>query len=254
VRGGQDPPNAHEPPSPGRDPVPRARPLEYPSSVRYVDGMLPANFFDRPSPVVAKNLVGKVLRRRHGPLWLAAAIVETEAYGADKGSHSFLGRTPSREPMWAPAGTIYMYFSRGGDSLNVSVRGEGCAVLIKGGRPWVDDRSGPDALATMHALSPGRRGPRPDRKLLAGQSLLARALGLRVPEWTGKPFDPTSFFIEDTGYRPASILRCRRLGIPEGRDEHLMLRYVDEAHVRSASQNPLAKRTWTEGPDYQRLT
>ncbi len=216
--------------------------------------MIPVSFFDRPSPIVAKELVGKILLRRHGSLWLAAAIVETEAYGGEKGSHSWLGRTPSREPMWAPAGTIYMYYSRGGDSLNISVNGAGHAVLIKAGRPWLDGPSGSEALAAMHALNPGPRGPRPDHKLLAGQTLLARALNLRVPQWTGRQFDRGTFFIEDSGYRPASILRCRRLGIPEGRDEHLMLRYVDEAQVRSATQNPLSKRGWKEGPDYQRLT
>ena len=154
--------------------------------------------------------------------------------------------------MWAPAGTIYMYYSRGGDSLNVSVKGDGHAVLIKAARPWVDALAGPEAVAAMHALNPGPRGPRPDHKLLAGQTLLARALNLSVPEWTGKQFDPDSFFVDDTGYRPTSIIRCRRLGIPRGRDEDLMLRYVDEAHVRSATQNPLSKRSWTEGSDYQR--
>jgi DNA-3-methyladenine glycosylase len=215
--------------------------------------MIPATFFDRPSPDVAKDLVGKVIRRRHGSLWLAAAIVETEAYGGEKGSHAWLGRTPSREAMWAPAGTIYMYFSRGSDSLNVSVTGDGHAVLVKSGYPWLDDLSGPESLAAMHSLNPGRQGPRPDHKLLAGQTLLARALNLQVAEWTGKQFDPESFFIEDTGYRPASIVRCRRLGIPKGRDEDLMLRFVDEEHVRSATQNPLTKRAWSEGPDYQRL-
>lgn len=196
--------------------------------------MIPVTFFHRPSPVVAKDLVGKILRRRHGSLWLAAAIVETEAYGGEKGSHSWLGRTPSREPMWAPGGTIYMYFSRGGDSLNVSAKGDGHAVLIKAGRPWLDAQSGADALAAMHELNPGPRGPRPDHRLLAGQTLLARALNLRVPEWTGKQFDAASFFIDDTGYRPTSILHCRRIGIPKGRDEDLMLRFVDEAHVIAA--------------------
>lgn len=215
--------------------------------------MLPATFFARPPATVAIDLVGKIIRRRHGSLWLSAAIVETEAYGKDKGNHASLGRIPSREAMWAPPGIIYMYFSLGGDSLNISVQGGGNVVLIKGARPWVDNLSGLDALAAMHALNPSSRGPRRDHKLLAGQALLARALNLKVNDWTGKSFDPENFFIEDVGYRPASIVRCRRLGLPKGRDENLMLRYVDEAHVRSATQNPLGKRAWVEGADYQRL-
>ena len=216
--------------------------------------MLPPSFFDRPSPEVARDLVGKVLRRRIGDVWAAVAVVETEAYSrSEKGSHASLGRTPSREALWAPPGTIYMYYSRGGDSLNISVGGAGNAVLIKGGRPFSDARSGPEALEVMHRLNPARSGRRALHKLAAGQTLVARALDLRVPEWTGRPFDAGTFFVEDVGYRPPAIVRCRRLGIPVGRDEDLMLRYVDVAHARSATQNPLTKRAWREGPDYQLL-
>ncbi len=206
---------------------------------RYGPGMLSAEFFDRPADEVAVDLVGKVLRRRHGELWLAASIVEAEAYPADRAAHSWLGRTPSRESMWAPPGTIYMYFARGGDSLNVSVRGEGHAVLVKAARPWLDERSGPEALEAMHRLNPlpgGRR--RPDHRLLSGQVLLARALDLRVREWDGRRFDPDAFFVEDAGYVPEAVVACPRLGIPEGRDEHLPLRFVDRAHRRSATRPP----------------
>ncbi len=216
--------------------------------------MLSAAFFDRPSPVVARDLVGKVLRRRLGDAWAAVAIVEAEAYSrGEKGSHASLGRTPSREALWAPPGTIYMYYSRGGDSLNISVAGDGDAVLIKGGRPWLDARSGEAALEAMHRLNPARTGRRPDHKLAAGQTLICRALDLRVPEWTGRPFDAGRFFVEDAGYRPDVVVRCRRLGIPPGRDEDLMLRYVDAAHVRSATRNPLGRRAWVRGADYQLL-
>ena len=62
--------------------------------------MLPYSFFDRPAETVAQDLVGKVIRRRLDGQWLSAAIVETEAYGGDKASHSYLGRTPSREAMF----------------------------------------------------------------------------------------------------------------------------------------------------------
>ncbi|NRB46581.1 MAG: DNA-3-methyladenine glycosylase [Saprospiraceae bacterium] len=216
--------------------------------------MLPTAFFDRPAPMVAKDLIGKVIRRRYRELWLAAAIVETEAYGADQGNHAWHGRSKAREAMWAPAGTIYMYLSRGGDSLNVSVQEEGHVVLIKSARPWVDERSGGESFAKMHKLNPGSKGRRKDHKLLSGQALLARSLDLRLSDWNGKSFDPAAFFIEDVNYRPASIIRCRRLGLPADWAPDLMLRYVDEAHVHSATQNPLGKRVWREGPDYQRLT
>jgi DNA-3-methyladenine glycosylase len=212
-------------------------------------GMLLTSFFDRDAAAVARDLVGTVLRRRVSGRWLSAAIVETEAYyRSEKGSHASLGRTPSREALFMPAGTLYMYYSRGGDSLNVGTRGSGDAVLFKSARPHGDEAT----IEAMHGLNPGRSGRRPDHRLLAGQTLLAKALSLRVPDWTCRPFDPDAFYVDDLGARPR-IVRCRRLGIPEGRDEDLMLRFVDAAHVRSATQNPLTKRAWTEGPDYQFL-
>ena len=215
--------------------------------------MLSHDFFNRSAPVVAKELIGKVIRRRYGDLWLAAAIVETEAYGNDPGNHAWLGRIAERASMWATPGTIYMYISQGGDSLNISVAGAGHVVLIKGGRPWLDKISGIESLDAMHQLNPGSKGKRPPHKLLAGQALFARALGLKVSDWDGKQFDPEHLLIEEVDYRPKSIVRCRRLGLPKHRAPDLMLRYVDAAHVRSATQNPLGKKSWIDGKDYQRL-
>jgi len=151
-----------------------------------------------------------------------------------------------------PPGTIYMYFARGGDSLNVSVRGAGNAVLIKAGLPHVDEVSGADALETMRRLNPARSGAlRPVPRLCAGQTLLCRALGLRVADWTGRLFDREAFFVEDVGYVPGRVVRARRLGIPRGRDEHLMYRFLDHARLDAATANPLSRRRHVEGADYR---
>jgi DNA-3-methyladenine glycosylase len=215
--------------------------------------MLDASFFDREPCVVARELLGKVLRRRQGDVWLAAAVVEAEAYYLrERGSHASLGRTPSREALFMPAGTIYMYHSRAGDSLNVSCGGEGNAVLIKAGRPFFDARS-PEAEArpVLERNSPSPSGePRPLERLCAGQALLCRALGLRIREWNRRRFDPGAFYVEDLGYSPSRVVVTRRLGIPLGRDEHLPYRYVDAAYARSATQNPLTRRHAREGVDH----
>ncbi len=215
---------------------------------------LSAGFFDRDANVVARALLGKVIRRRWRGRWLSARIIETEAYAKrEKGSHASLGRTPSREALFMAPGTIYMYYARGGDSLNVSCRGEGDAVLIKSAYPWLDTRSHEPALSTMQRLnpSPSGDGVRPRAKLCAGQTLLCRALALRVPEWNGRAFDPSRFFIEDVGESPAGVVRARRLGIPEGRDEHLLWRWVDAGYAGQCTSNPLTKRTWTEGEQWR---
>jgi DNA-3-methyladenine glycosylase len=213
-------------------------------------------FFDRDPCLVARELLGKVLRRRRRGLWLAAVIVETEAYElAEQGSHASQGRTPSREALWAAPGTIYMYYSRGGDSLNVSCRGDGNAVLVKGAAPWTDATSPPEALETMRALNPVRGSARlrdPER-LCAGQTLLCRSLALRVPDWDGRRFDVEQLRLEDVGYRPDAVVQTTRLGIPTGRDEALMYRFVDRARARSATSNPLTRRGWRPGREYRVL-
>lgn len=211
-------------------------------------------FFDRDACLVARELLGKVIRHRVDGLWLSARIIETEAYYLeDRGSHASLGYTHKRRALFMDGGHIYMYYARGGDSLNFSAHGAGNAVLIKSGFPWQDALSGADSLARMQANNPDRRGnPRPPEKLCAGQTLLCRALGLKVPDWDGARFDRQRLFVEDVGERPAEILQTTRLGIPHGRDEHLEYRFVDATWARHCTRNPL-RRGQVEGIDFRRL-
>lgn len=216
---------------------------------------LPDTFFDRDAQLLARELLGKVIRHRVGALWLSARIIETEAYYlVDKGSHASLGYTEKRKALFADGGHIYMYYARGGDSLNFSAHGPGNAVLIKSAHPWVDAISGPDALAAMQRNNPGSLGQaRAPERLCAGQTLLCKALGLKVPDWDARRFDPQQLFVEDVGERPHSIIQCPRLGIPKGRDEHLPYRFVDAAYARHCTRNPL-RRGQVEGRDYRLLS
>ncbi|RMP56845.1 putative 3-methyladenine DNA glycosylase, partial [Pseudomonas syringae pv. atrofaciens] len=109
---------------------------------------LPDHFFHRDAQVLARALLGKVIRHKVGDLWLAARIIETEAYYcAEKGSHASLGYTEKRKALFLDGGHIYMYYARGGDSLNFSAEGPGNAVLIKSAFPWTDATSDENALA-----------------------------------------------------------------------------------------------------------
>ncbi|MFP6832226.1 MAG: DNA-3-methyladenine glycosylase [Pseudomonas sp.] len=212
---------------------------------------LPDTFFDRDTQVLARDLLGKVIRHRIGDLWLSARIIETEAYYcAEKGSHASLGYTEKRKALFLDGGHIYMYYARGGDSLNFSAQGPGNAVLIKSAYPWVDEISGPASLAQMLLNNPDAQGrPRPSQKLCAGQTLLCKALGLKVPMWDAKRFDHQLLLVEDTGPAPSHIIQTTRLGIPHGRDEHLMYRFVDSAYAQWCTRNPL-RRGQVEGRDY----
>ncbi len=212
---------------------------------------LPDAFFDRDAQILARDLLGKVIRHRVGDLWLSARIIETEAYYcAEKGSHASLGYTEKRKALFLDGGHIYMYYARGGDSLNFSAQGPGNAVLIKSAYPWVDQLSGPASLAQMLLNNPDSQGhPRPSQKLCAGQTLLCKALGLKVPVWDAKRFDHEVLLVEHVGQTPAHIIQTRRLGIPHGRDEHLMYRFVDAAYAAYCTRNPL-RRGQVEGRDY----
>ncbi|MHA6495216.1 DNA-3-methyladenine glycosylase [Pseudomonas borbori] len=227
----------HDPSSPEL-PWPGARPLN-------------DAFFDRDAQLVARELLAKVLRHRQGDLWLSARIIETEAYYRDeKGSHASLGYTEKRKALFLDGGHIYMYYARGGDSLNFSAQGPGNSVLIKAAYPWLDAQSGAASLARMHANSPDAQSrPRSLKKLCGGQTLLCKALGLKVPEWDARRFDPQRFFVDDVGVQPEQIVQTRRLGIPLGRDEHLPYRFVDAAYSRHCTRNPL-RRGQVEGCDF----
>ena len=213
--------------------------------------MLPDAFFDRDAQLVARELLGKVIRHRVNGLWLSARIIETEAYYcAEKGSHASLGYTEKRKALFLDGGHIYMYYARGGDSLNFSAQGPGNAVLIKSAYPWVDALSGPASLAQMQLNNPDAQGqPRPAQKLCAGQTLLCKALGLKVREWDAKRFDRERLWVDDVRERPSRILQTTRLGIPHGRDEHLLYRFVDADYAAYCTRNPL-RRGQVEGQDY----
>lgn len=215
--------------------------------------MLERRFFNRDARAVARDLLGKIIRRRYQDRWLACRIIETEAYYQhEKGSHSSLGFTARRKAMFMPPGTIYMYYARGGDSLNISVRAKGNAVLIKSAFVWFDAKSPESTLKLMQHLNPvkGTQKIRPKEKLCSGQTLLCRSLNLKVAEWDQKPFDAESFFIEDAGNKVTKIIQTIRLGIPAGRDEYLLYRFIDYDYAKYCTSNPLTKRNWTEGRDY----
>ncbi len=94
---------------------------------------LSRDFFNRSTPVVAQELLGKIMVFGTS----AGVITETEAYIGqdDPASHAARGKTPRSAVMFGPAGFSYVYFIYGMYyCLNFVTEEEGSpgAVLIRG--------------------------------------------------------------------------------------------------------------------------
>jgi len=206
--------------------------------------MLNDDFFNKDACSVARQLLGKVIRHQYLDHWLCAQITETESYYLDdRASHASLGFTEKRKALFMPAGTIYMYYARGMDSFNISTRGEGNAVLIKSARYFHDELCDRNDLKIMQQLNPLPSGkPRPQARLCSGQALLCRSLNLKVKDWDQHTFHSDKLYIDDVSYQPEEIIQTRRLGIPAGRNEELLQRYIDRKYAKYCTRNPLTAR------------
>ena len=113
--------------------------------------------------------------------------------------------------------------------MNISCRGEGNAVLIKSAQPYVDKKSPEENIKIMQTMNPINGLMRDIEKLCAGQTIVCKSLGIKVPEWNAKTFDKKRLYIEDVDITPENIVETTRKGIPKGRDEHLPYRFMLEA-------------------------
>jgi DNA-3-methyladenine glycosylase len=134
--------------------------------------ILPREFYGRPTPVVARELLGMLLVRELGGERLSGFIVETEAYCGvdDEGCHAHRGRTRRTAVMFGPPGYAYIYFIYGMHyCFNVVTEEDGIAgaVLVRAIHPL-------EGLSTMQRL----RGVDDELSLTSGPARLCHALAI----------------------------------------------------------------------------
>lgn len=101
--------------------------------------LLPREFYDRPTEVIARELLGATLWRESADGLTAGRIVETEAYlpENDSACHSARGKTRSNASIFGPPGIAYVYPIHSRHCMNAVTQsqGTGCAVLIRAIEP-----------------------------------------------------------------------------------------------------------------------
>jgi DNA-3-methyladenine glycosylase len=140
----------------------------------YNSGMrcLPRDFYERPTLIVARELLGCMLIHCVDGARLAGRIVEVEAYigSADLACHARAGRTARNAVMFGPPGHAYVYFTYGIHWLLNAVTeppDQPAAVLIRALHPL-------EGLDRIAANRPGR----PPYAWASGPARLTRALGI----------------------------------------------------------------------------
>ena len=139
----------------------------------------PRDFFSRPAPLVAPELLGCLLVRCWEGERLAGVITEVEAYQGveDQACHARSGKTARNAVMFGEPGMAYVYFTYGMHWMfNIVCEPEGlpAAVLIRAIRPV-------EGLAAMCRLRPNL-ADKPD--WLNGPAKLTQALAINK-DWNG---------------------------------------------------------------------
>jgi len=181
-----------------------------------------SSFYNRDADLVARALLGAILRVDDGEGPVSGRIAETEAYLGphDPACHAVAGRTARTWHLFGPPGNAYVYFVYGMHwCVNAVTRedGFGSAVLIRAVTPL-------EGIARMRARRP--RAKR-DADLCNGPAKLCAAFGIDRAH-DGLSLTGSSRLTIHTGHtvNDADVLIGPRVGISKAVDWPLRFRVM----------------------------
>lgn len=197
---------------------------------------LPRAFYQRPAPVVARDLLGCVLVSRRNGVRTAGRIVETEAYLGPEDAASHAAFRPSSHPLfYGEGGHAYVFLNYGVHCcLNAitGAAGEPGCVLLRSVEPL-------DGIATMAR----RRGVPPGTpRLASGPGNLTRAFGVTLRD-SGADLTSGPLVIEPRDRTPGAIATGPRIGITRAVDRVLRFWIEGNPHVSRAGARDARRRS-----------
>jgi DNA-3-methyladenine glycosylase len=197
-------------------------------------------FYDRSPEVVARQLLGKVLRHNYKGEWLSGRIIEVEAYLGqnDPASHAFIGETERNKVLFGPPGVAYVYFIYGMyNCLNVSClpAGEPGGVLFRA----IEPLEGVKTMARLRGVPAASDASR----ISGGPGRLCQALGISRELYNGVDMTRQGSTLEvvDDGYHVPRVVVTPRIGLKKAAD--LPLRFLITGDHRVADVKAKTRRT-----------
>ena len=174
--------------------------------------ILPKEFYQRDTVIVAKDLLGKKLVRKIGNYEMSGIIIETEAYRHkdDPASHAFRKITDRNKVMFGEVGIAYVYFTYGMHyCFNVVAKKSKIpagAVLIRGINPE-------KGIKKMEK----NRNIKNLKNLTNGPAKLTQALEI-TKDQHGVDLTKKSKIYNEDGLYVKKIKKSTRVGIKNGKE------------------------------------
>lgn len=175
--------------------------------------MLPREFYNKDTVIVARNILGKRIIRKIRGTVITGIIIETEAYrhSDDPASHAFVKQTERNKAMFEEVGHAYVYFTYGMHyCFNVVARhpkSKAGAVLIRA----IEPEKGIKRIQKNRGMTSLKNLTNGPAKLTQGLEITKECYGTDLTK-------DLKLCIED-GIKPRKIYESPRIGIKKATDK-----------------------------------